>query len=326
MGIRFDWVCFFFFKQKTAYEMLRSLVGSEMCIRDSILADSPTPTFSRRMVRFGHALIRYTLPDGSQHIMNINGHGEGRETVNFVVPHEYLFGTEGWSGAVEQGGVYNRGFWGLRIERVPEGTVEALHAYYTACKLQLGLKHARFKLFGGRVGNFVQQWMPFYSEASWSGNCAQWTSSGMEFVNMIRRPRMFPKAILVEAMHKHMIADPENVHLVNYREVKDCVKFSRPGMDGKPFGPGDGYSLVSASPFKLVDNLYFWNLSKFASAVVEVPPGQMAAVVRKCKRAVPWFPIRFVHTFIVIGLLGWMVMEGHTFLAIALVVWVHWIY
>ena len=31
------WSCsvFFFFKQKTAYEMLRSLVGSEMCIRDS---------------------------------------------------------------------------------------------------------------------------------------------------------------------------------------------------------------------------------------------------------------------------------------------------
>eukprot|EP00658_Telonema_sp_P-2_P050670 TRINITY_DN38697_c0_g1_i1.p1 TRINITY_DN38697_c0_g1~~TRINITY_DN38697_c0_g1_i1.p1 ORF type:complete len:132 (+),score=52.73 TRINITY_DN38697_c0_g1_i1:4-399(+) len=28
-------VIFFFFKQKTAYEMLRSLVGSEMCIRDS---------------------------------------------------------------------------------------------------------------------------------------------------------------------------------------------------------------------------------------------------------------------------------------------------
>eukprot|EP00658_Telonema_sp_P-2_P052844 TRINITY_DN41159_c0_g1_i1.p2 TRINITY_DN41159_c0_g1~~TRINITY_DN41159_c0_g1_i1.p2 ORF type:complete len:127 (+),score=33.12 TRINITY_DN41159_c0_g1_i1:77-457(+) len=28
-------ICFFFFKQKTAYEMLRSLVGSEMCIRDS---------------------------------------------------------------------------------------------------------------------------------------------------------------------------------------------------------------------------------------------------------------------------------------------------
>ena len=29
------YMMFFFFKQKTAYEMLRSLVGSEMCIRDS---------------------------------------------------------------------------------------------------------------------------------------------------------------------------------------------------------------------------------------------------------------------------------------------------
>ena len=28
---------FFFFKQKTAYELLRSLVGSEMCIRDRCL-------------------------------------------------------------------------------------------------------------------------------------------------------------------------------------------------------------------------------------------------------------------------------------------------
>eukprot|EP00658_Telonema_sp_P-2_P048755 TRINITY_DN37079_c0_g1_i3.p2 TRINITY_DN37079_c0_g1~~TRINITY_DN37079_c0_g1_i3.p2 ORF type:complete len:154 (+),score=42.62 TRINITY_DN37079_c0_g1_i3:57-518(+) len=34
-GIRF--LVFFFFKQKTAYEMLRSLVGSEMCIRDRIV-------------------------------------------------------------------------------------------------------------------------------------------------------------------------------------------------------------------------------------------------------------------------------------------------
>eukprot|EP00658_Telonema_sp_P-2_P077627 TRINITY_DN7064_c0_g1_i3.p1 TRINITY_DN7064_c0_g1~~TRINITY_DN7064_c0_g1_i3.p1 ORF type:complete len:134 (+),score=22.24 TRINITY_DN7064_c0_g1_i3:101-502(+) len=30
----FYFIFFFFFKQKTAYEMLRSLVGSEMCIRD----------------------------------------------------------------------------------------------------------------------------------------------------------------------------------------------------------------------------------------------------------------------------------------------------
>ena len=39
---RLEWLCLlvvvvvFFFKQKTAYEMLRSLVGSEMCIRDRL--------------------------------------------------------------------------------------------------------------------------------------------------------------------------------------------------------------------------------------------------------------------------------------------------
>ena len=32
---KLDGYFFFFFKQKTAYEVLRSLVGSEMCIRDS---------------------------------------------------------------------------------------------------------------------------------------------------------------------------------------------------------------------------------------------------------------------------------------------------
>eukprot|EP00658_Telonema_sp_P-2_P061425 TRINITY_DN50124_c0_g1_i7.p1 TRINITY_DN50124_c0_g1~~TRINITY_DN50124_c0_g1_i7.p1 ORF type:complete len:138 (+),score=22.40 TRINITY_DN50124_c0_g1_i7:94-507(+) len=31
---------FFFFKQKTAYEMLRSLVGSEMCIRDRLYTNN----------------------------------------------------------------------------------------------------------------------------------------------------------------------------------------------------------------------------------------------------------------------------------------------
>ena len=34
----------FFYKQKTAYEMLRSLVGSEMCIRDRITSSSKLHT------------------------------------------------------------------------------------------------------------------------------------------------------------------------------------------------------------------------------------------------------------------------------------------
>ena len=36
-------VCVFFFRQRTAYEMLRSLVGSEMCIRDRARGEDFTP-------------------------------------------------------------------------------------------------------------------------------------------------------------------------------------------------------------------------------------------------------------------------------------------
>src|SRR5450756_2674606 len=34
-------ICFFFFKQKTAYEIMPSLVGSEMCIRDRVRGRGP---------------------------------------------------------------------------------------------------------------------------------------------------------------------------------------------------------------------------------------------------------------------------------------------
>src|SRR5665648_322477 len=37
-------LCFFFFKQKTAYEIMPSLVGSEMCIRDRVTITHPEMT------------------------------------------------------------------------------------------------------------------------------------------------------------------------------------------------------------------------------------------------------------------------------------------
>ena len=40
-------VVVFFFKQKTAYEMLRSLVGSEMCIRDRCMCMSMESRWDR---------------------------------------------------------------------------------------------------------------------------------------------------------------------------------------------------------------------------------------------------------------------------------------
>ena len=52
----FVFIIIFFFKQKTAYEMLRSLVGSEMCIRDRSWTGWVAATSSRGI----------TLPDDTR--------------------------------------------------------------------------------------------------------------------------------------------------------------------------------------------------------------------------------------------------------------------
>ncbi len=44
-------VTFFFFKQKTAYEILIGLVGSEMCIRDRTTGVSGDPAVKERGAR-----------------------------------------------------------------------------------------------------------------------------------------------------------------------------------------------------------------------------------------------------------------------------------
>eukprot|EP00658_Telonema_sp_P-2_P053612 TRINITY_DN42199_c0_g1_i1.p1 TRINITY_DN42199_c0_g1~~TRINITY_DN42199_c0_g1_i1.p1 ORF type:complete len:118 (+),score=10.73 TRINITY_DN42199_c0_g1_i1:68-421(+) len=51
----------FFFKQKTAYEMLRSLVGSEMCIRDRVKRLETIDGPSLRTSLFANSI--YTVDD-----------------------------------------------------------------------------------------------------------------------------------------------------------------------------------------------------------------------------------------------------------------------
>ena len=51
-------VLFFLFKQKTAYEMLRSLVGSEMCIRDSTTTSQEVIDYCLQVASLSEGRIR----------------------------------------------------------------------------------------------------------------------------------------------------------------------------------------------------------------------------------------------------------------------------
>ena len=64
------WV-FFFFKQKTAYEMLRSLVGSEMCIRDRSGASAAVASLGAG-TRASHSLESWmTVPVRSMLVLSL---------------------------------------------------------------------------------------------------------------------------------------------------------------------------------------------------------------------------------------------------------------
>src|SRR5674536_97066 len=65
------WCFFFFFKQKTAYEMLRSLVGSEMCIRDSAVDVA--------------AMVKAGLMRRAKGGVKLLGDGELKSKVDFAV-------------------------------------------------------------------------------------------------------------------------------------------------------------------------------------------------------------------------------------------------
>src|SRR5674536_388613 len=76
---------FFFFKQKTAYEMLRSLVGSEMCIRDSGVAALPAVALH---LRDGHPLHPEFL-QGDLHVVELerlDDRGDEFHASTFLAP------------------------------------------------------------------------------------------------------------------------------------------------------------------------------------------------------------------------------------------------
>lgn len=89
-----------------------------------------------KIVRFGHSVVKYKLPDGTMKIVNIcNTSVTKQKMMNFLDPNAYMFGTVGFDYDdefinQEQGGIYNREFVGLRLEKVDSKTIVAIHKYF----------------------------------------------------------------------------------------------------------------------------------------------------------------------------------------------------
>lgn len=295
---------------------------------------SPLTRFLHRtLLRFGHVAVRYTTSDGQQRVFNIMGDFDEPDAsmVNFVPPKEYMFGTAGFDTFSQQGGVYNRPFVGVRIERVAAGAIDAMHAYFIALDLKTRVDPstpetpnmseneqppgsekrgaARFQLVEARLSRISQHLpksisrfvdgavkvlgnarrrrrdmpdMPqslktsirdFRSVYNEAGNCAQWTSSGMQFCGLLRRNRLFPKAILVQLLESEVWnGRRDNVNVVYYKQVAHATAKDE----------NYRYELPAyVHPLYLTRNTVYSDMTQFASAVVSCPPGQVTAEVQK---------------------------------------------
>ena len=235
--------------------------------------------------RFGHICVRYRIPNESNDkndiIMNIVGLKD-HSMVNFLDPTEYFFGINKFNNGNEQGGIYNRHFYGLRIEKLNDNNLLTLNSYYRAIEHQSNLADvSKFRLVGGRIGSLIK-YIPFIYDLLGKfnsnrnnfnnnfnigneGNCAMHTSNGLEFAGLIPRKRIFPKAILVDMFEREMLINPNNVHLIEYKEIsknniKECYKLY----------PNYYCAPAIVNPIALLRSLRYYNLSKMCDAKVYV--------------------------------------------------------
>ena len=123
--------------------------------------------------------------------------------------------------------------------------------------------------------------------ARWTaGNCAQWTSAGVVFAGLLKRRRLFPKAILIELLESEYLRHgrPDNVHVVVYKHVAHAPPYM---PKYRPLRPS------YVHPLNPVRNHVYGNMEAFADVVVEVPAGSDAAVVSRNpspRRPPRWMP------------------------------------
>eukprot|EP01098_Paradermamoeba_levis_P009853 TRINITY_DN4124_c0_g1_i2.p1 TRINITY_DN4124_c0_g1~~TRINITY_DN4124_c0_g1_i2.p1 ORF type:complete len:276 (-),score=79.08 TRINITY_DN4124_c0_g1_i2:130-957(-) len=159
---------------------------------------------------------------------------------------------------------------GIRIEDVPDEKVIEMDKYFTSLATQ-NHTETKFALFLGPLYSFVDWLFPFL-QMSPRGNCAQWTSKGLEKAGVITRTSMWPKSIWInifENADKTTAGGYNNINTVYYNRIRHAALSY--GVNAAP--------IEAVAPFQSLRNFFYFDLKNFCNAVVEVPEGTMEAEV-----------------------------------------------
>ncbi|ETV95757.1 hypothetical protein, variant 2 [Aphanomyces invadans] len=177
------------------------------------------PLHPSHLGRWAHSAVRYTMPNGTQKLVNICRPEEGHQLIEFYDdPEDYLLGVQG------KGGIFSRDICSIRIEDVHPDSMRALDHHFQAIshRFRADGTGCSFEITGGFWENVFRE--VFHLPSKPSGNCARWVSKGLVYANVLKRQSMFPKAIWVEMLENQSAANAANVNVVYYRRIKGKAK------------------------------------------------------------------------------------------------------
>jgi hypothetical protein len=231
----------------------------------------PFTNFGIAYNSYGHAALRYTMPDGEQKVVNIANSREGM--VFWSTPSAYLFATN-WDMGCQQKGLYNRDIIGLRIEKLPPESLLAMDKYFCELAARSVESKAKYHLWLDFIVNRITKMLGF--ELAERGNCARYTSKGLLKANLVTKTSMWPKSIwinLFENFHRTATKEKKNMHVISYRRIKHAKQSY--GVDASAW--------TAVAPLHALRTYLYFDLEKFADFIVEVPRGELSATIRKNK-------------------------------------------
>jgi len=210
---------------------------------------------------YGHSALRYTKSNGEQVLMNICGL-PGEEMVTFLKPDDYLYSTTGTN---EQGGVYNRNMVSVRVEDWPADRIDDLDYYFHKLQRREHRKEALFSLALSPIYYFISSLLPI--AIAERGNCALWTSRGLQDAGIVFYPSFWPKSIWIDIFEVLGSQNANNINVVSYRRIPHA----------KGWYAVDGWVPSGVAALHPIKNLTYFSLDSYANVAVQVPPNSTTA-------------------------------------------------
>lgn len=208
---------------------------------------------------YGHSSVIYTMPSGERKVFNVAKKPGQKSIVEKLTPSEYLF-----ERGSDQGGIFNRSFIGIRIEDVPDEDIVKMDRKFQEIAEQSEHGSAKFEVILGPLYNTIRRFFPVMAER---GNCARWTSFGLQEAGLIRRRSLFPKDTFIQLFEN---TNPKNFNVVSYK----CILNAEKDYGAKAVNP-----IEPVSPLQFLRNMSYWNLDWYATMTVTVPDGSDTAVI-----------------------------------------------